>query len=39
MAVIIFIVIKDTEVGVWLRTDFGRKSTLDDAGFIGNCAL
>ena len=31
--------IKDTEVGVWLRTEFGRKSTLDVASFIGNCAL
>ena len=44
MAVLIFItidtvVIKDTEADVWLRTDFGRKSTLDEADFIGNGAL
>jgi len=38
--VLIFIVvIKDTEVDVWLRTEFGRKSTLDEADIIGNCAL
>ena len=40
MAVLIFIgVIKDTEVDVGLRTEFGRKSTLDEAGCIGNCDL